>query len=55
MDEVAMDSLLSPMIANFFMVDFEEMVLNRVVYKPICWFHYSDTTFMMSSWTRITE
>jgi len=46
MDKVAMGSLLSPVIANFFMEDFEEAALSRVAYKPMCWFCYMDDTFM---------
>jgi len=34
-----MASLLSPVIANFFMGNYEGMSLSRVAYKPTCLFH----------------
>jgi hypothetical protein len=40
-----MGSWLSPVIANFFMEDFDEESLNRVDYKPTCWFQYVDEIF----------
>jgi len=38
---------LSPVIANFFMEDFEKKVLEQVTYKPVCWFQYVDDTFII--------
>jgi hypothetical protein len=38
---------LSPVIANFYMEDFEEMVLDRTPHKPLCWFRYVDDTFVI--------
>jgi hypothetical protein len=35
------------MIANFIMEDFKEVALSRAAYKPTCWFHYVDNTFMI--------
>jgi hypothetical protein len=37
-DGVAMGPPLFPVIANFFMEDFEKKVLEQVTYKPVCWF-----------------
>jgi len=39
----------SPVATNFFMENFEEVALSREVYKPMCWFHYIDDTFVI--WT----
>jgi hypothetical protein len=36
-----------PVIANFFMEHFEEMALEGVTHKPLCWFHYVDDTFVI--------
>jgi len=44
-DGVAMGSPLSPVIANFFMEDFEEGVLNQATHKPTCWYRYVDDIF----------
>jgi hypothetical protein len=44
---VVMGSPLSPVIANYFMVYFEEMALESATYKPLCWFHYVDDTFVI--------
>jgi hypothetical protein len=41
-DGVAMGSPLSPVIANFYMEDFEEMALDQAPHKPLCWFCYMD-------------
>jgi hypothetical protein len=38
MDGVAMGSHLSPVIANFFMENFEEDALNSSTHKLLCWF-----------------
>jgi hypothetical protein len=46
-DGVAMGSPLSPVIANFYMEDFEEMALDRAPHKPLCWFCYVDDTFVI--------
>jgi hypothetical protein len=42
-----MGSSLSPVIGNFFMVDFEDLVLSRATYKPTCWFHYVYDMFVV--------
>jgi hypothetical protein len=42
-----MGSLLSPAIAILFMEKFDEEVLNRADYKPMCWFWYVDATFIV--------
>jgi hypothetical protein len=44
---VAMASPLSPVKANFFMEDLEEMALGQAAHKPLCWFHYVDDTFVI--------
>jgi hypothetical protein len=36
-DGVAMGSPLSPVIANFFMEDFEKKAIELATHKPICW------------------
>jgi retron-type reverse transcriptase len=46
-DGVAMGSPLSPVIANFFMEDFEKKATEQVVLKPVCWFRYVDDTFII--------
>jgi hypothetical protein len=46
-DGVAMGSLLSPDIANFYMEDFEKMVLDSAPQQPLCWFRYMDDTFII--------
>ena len=38
---------LSPVIANFFMEDFEEKALNQATLKPTCWYRYVDDTFVI--------
>jgi hypothetical protein len=42
-----MGSPLSPVIANFFMEDFEEKALNQATLKPTCWYRYVDDTFVI--------
>jgi hypothetical protein len=42
-----MGSLLSPVIANFFMEHFQDVTLSRAAYKPTCWFHYVDDRFVI--------
>ncbi|GFG37926.1 hypothetical protein Cfor_07414 [Coptotermes formosanus] len=42
-----MGSPLSPVIANFFMEDFEERALQQATLKPLCWFRYMDDTFVI--------
>jgi hypothetical protein len=42
-----MGSPLSPVIANFYMEDFEEMALDWAPHKPHCWFCYMDNTFVI--------
>ena len=46
-DGVAMGSPLSPVIANFFMEDFEKKAMEQAVLKPVCWFRYVDDTFVI--------
>jgi hypothetical protein len=46
-DGVAKGSPLSPVIANFYMEVFKEMVLDRAPHKPLCWFRYMDDTFVI--------
>jgi len=50
-----MGSPLSPVIASFFMEDYEQKVLEQVTYKPVCWFQYVDDTFIMASWQSRTD
>jgi hypothetical protein len=44
-DGLAMGSQLSPVIANFFMKDFEKKATEQPTHKPICWFRYVDHSF----------
>jgi hypothetical protein len=46
-DRVAMGSPLSPVIANFYMEDYEKEVLQSVPRKPHCWFCYVVDTFVI--------
>jgi len=43
-----MGSPLSPVIANFYMEDFENRALQLATYRPTCWYRYVDDTFV--SW-----
>ena len=43
-DGVAMGSPLPPVIANFFMEDFEKRALDQATLKPTCWYRYVDDT-----------
>jgi hypothetical protein len=45
-DGVAMGLLLSPIIANFYMEDYEREALELAPLKPRCWFCYVDDTFV---------
>jgi hypothetical protein len=47
---VARGSLLTPVIANFYMEDYEREALESVPLKPRCWFRYVDNTFVI--WQR---
>jgi hypothetical protein len=38
---------LSLVITNFFTEGFEEVALNQVAHKPICWVHYVDDTVVI--------
>jgi len=42
-----MGSPLSPVIANFFMEDFEKKAIEQAVLKSVCWFRYVDDTFVI--------
>jgi retron-type reverse transcriptase len=46
-DGVAMGSPLSPVIANFFMEDFEKKAIEQATHKPVCGFRYIDDTFVI--------
>jgi len=46
-DGVAMGSPLSPVIANFFMEDFEKKTIEQATHKPVYWFRYVDDTFVI--------
>jgi hypothetical protein len=39
-----MGSLLSPVITNFFMAEYEVRALAQATHKLLCWFHYVDDT-----------
>ena len=47
MDGVAKGSPLSPVIANFFMEDFEKKTIDQATHKPVCWFRYVDDNFVI--------
>ena len=47
MDGVAIGSPLSPVIADFFMEDFESKALQSATHRPTCWFQYVDDTFVV--------
>jgi hypothetical protein len=42
-----MGSPLSPVIADFYMEDFEQRALDLAPHKPFCWFRYVDDTFVI--------
>jgi hypothetical protein len=44
---MAMGSPLSLVTTIFFMECTEEMVLEEVTHKPLCWFYYTDDTFLI--------
>jgi hypothetical protein len=44
---VVMGSPLSPVIANFFMENFEKIATEQATHKPICWFRYVYHTFVI--------
>jgi hypothetical protein len=46
-DGVAMGSPLSPVIANFYMEDFEIKAIETATHKPACWYRYVDDTFVI--------
>jgi retron-type reverse transcriptase len=46
-DGVAMGSPLSPVIANFYMEDFEKKAIANTTHKPACWYRYVDDTFVI--------
>jgi hypothetical protein len=45
-DGMAMGSPLSPVIANFYMKDYEKAALESAPPKLRCWFRYLDDTFV---------
>ena len=47
MNGVAMGSPLSPVIAIFFMEDFETKAIEQATHKPLRWFRYVDDTFVI--------
>jgi hypothetical protein len=48
-----MGSPLSPVIANFYMENFEERALDLTPHKPLCWFRYVDNTFVI--WPHVLD
>jgi hypothetical protein len=46
-DGVAMGSPLSPVIANFYMEDFEMKAIETATHKPACWYRCVDDTFVI--------
>jgi hypothetical protein len=44
---MAMGSPLSPVIANFYMEDYEKAALESAPLKPRCWFHYVGDIFVI--------
>jgi hypothetical protein len=38
---------MTPVIANFYMEDFEERALDLAPYKLLCWFPYMDDAFVI--------
>ena len=49
-DGVAMGSPHSPVIAYFYMEDFETKAIGKTSHKPACWYRYVDDTFVI--WPR---
>jgi len=52
-----MGSPLSPVIAKFFMEDFEKKAVEQATHKPTCWYRYVDDTFTIWPYgrERLTE
>ena len=48
-DGSAMGSLLSPVVANFYMEKFEQQAISSAPLKSRCWFRYIDDTFVVWS------
>jgi hypothetical protein len=46
-DGVAMGSPLYPVIANFYMKDFEMKAIETATHKLACWYRYVDDTFVI--------
>jgi len=46
-DGIAMGSPLSPVIAKFYMEDFELKAIKQATNKPACWYRYVDYTFVI--------
>ena len=39
--------MLSPVLANFYMEDFETRAIELAPHKPTCWYRYVDDTFVI--------
>ncbi|GJQ70462.1 hypothetical protein Trydic_g22875 [Trypoxylus dichotomus] len=51
-DGVAMDSPLSPVVANLFMEQFESLAIETAVDKPTVWWRYVEDTFVICPYGR---
>jgi hypothetical protein len=47
LEVLIIDTKISPVIADFFMEEFEEKALNQATLKPTCWYRYVDDTFVI--------
>ena len=47
-----MGPLLSPVVANIYMQDFEQRALTKAPLKPLLWLRYVDETFVI--WNIVT-
>jgi len=51
-----MGSPLSPVIANFYMEDFENRALQLATYRPTCWYRYvDDFPLTLTEWTCLAD
>jgi len=48
-DVWCMGSPLSPVIASFYMEDFETKAIEKATHKSACWYRYVDDTFVIWS------